>query len=423
MRRYQAATRGLIFTASLLLSAPLQADDLARFQLYREITLSADGVAELGLDAAVMGNAREDLSDLRLLDGSGAAVSFTLTIDKDKEVVLERSAEVERVECAEADSVQTMICDLGESPGLHNRVVLETAAGSFRGLVDVATSQDQEEWIVARVGAVIYDVPPNARTTAVDYPENGSRYLRVLIHDHRGRSLNFSGVRVQHRAFRPASRHEMPGTIIERFDDTLKGVSRFTLDLGHERAVSDQLILDFGKRINFASEVTVEGSRVPGQWHAVGAGALFAFDEPNLSVRSHTVGFTEAHDRYLLVSVGHGGQEALEFGRVIVGSCRRILHFEGPTGGRYRLYYGNPAADVPAFRISEAPPDEASAAALGPVTVNPDWRDPETERRIGLYAGMAAVGLVALLAIRFRRRTVRIVEEEEELPVRRGDIS
>jgi len=422
MGRNGVAASSLVLVGQLLLSSPLLAEDLSRFQYHRDVTAIADGISQILLDAPVMGTARADLADLRLVNDAGTPVAFDLLVDKDQEVILERPAEIQPVERAEGEDFQTTICDLGESPGMHNRLVLETPAVDFRSRVEVATSQDQEEWIVARVGAVIYDVPPDTRLTAVDYPENGSRYLRIKVYDYQGRRFTLTGIHPQHRAFRAAQRMEVPGTVIERFDDTLKGLSRLTLDLGYERSVADRLLLDFGKRINFSSRVTIEGSQNLGEWHTVGSGALFAFDEPNLSVRLQLISFPEVRTRYLRLSIGHGGQEALGFGRIVVGSCRRILSFESIADAQYRLYYGNPSADTAAFRSIEAPTEGATIATLGPVMANPDWRDPETERRIGLYAGMAAVGLVALLALRFRRRTVRIVEEEEEAPIHRGGL-
>src|SRR5262249_17460879 len=75
--------------------------------------------------------------------------------------------------------------DLGESPGPHNEVQVETAGSNFRRRVAVEGSDTTSDWRLLQAGSLIFSFQSDNQTVEsnrVGYATSRYRYLRVRVY-------------------------------------------------------------------------------------------------------------------------------------------------------------------------------------------------------------------------------------------------
>jgi hypothetical protein len=183
MKKFGLFTLLIIAAAVLVASAFAQAA-MSPWAFFVEVTPGpgAPGRYKLAVPLEVMDKSREDLADLRLLDAKGKEIPYALRIRKEvdeKQQIGKRLFNQATVGTASEVSV-----DLGDSPGEHNEVEIETEGRNFRRRVDLEGSDSGKEWKTLQTGDVIFNFESQNRaveSNRVSYPTSRYRYLRVRV--------------------------------------------------------------------------------------------------------------------------------------------------------------------------------------------------------------------------------------------------
>src|SRR5262249_51012720 len=101
----------------------------------------ARGLCSVTLIGDVLESARQDLADLRLVDGGGREIPFAVRIRRNVDQTSRVEAKVFNKATAPG-LVSELTVDLGEDPGPHNEAVIETAGENFRRQVEIEGSDD-----------------------------------------------------------------------------------------------------------------------------------------------------------------------------------------------------------------------------------------------------------------------------------------
>src|SRR5437870_4125583 len=115
---------------------------------------AAPGKFNLVVPPAVLDKSREDLADLRLLDAKGLEIPYALRIRREVDEKQQIGARLFNQAIVGTKASEVSV-DLGETPGEHNEVEIETSGRNFRRRVDVEGSDSGKEWRTLKTGDVI----------------------------------------------------------------------------------------------------------------------------------------------------------------------------------------------------------------------------------------------------------------------------
>src|SRR3990167_9998159 len=186
----------------LLLTSVIKADfNLGKWKYGKEIRVSGNQkLASFSLDNQVYEHSKDGLSDLRIIDGSGKEVKYKLTIESGQKTIETIPAKIRDLGIKVGDNTQ-FIADLGRQGILHNSVTIQTSSVNFRRQVEVETSDDSANWLLAKKadeGSYIYDYSMDfkAKNTTVYYPQSTARFLRIKILDNGEEPIKVTGASV-----------------------------------------------------------------------------------------------------------------------------------------------------------------------------------------------------------------------------------
>src|SRR5215216_2349247 len=131
----------------------------------------------------VMDKARADLADLRLFDSTNREIPYAIRIRRDVDEKREIPTRLFNYGFA-GPSTSEVSVDLGEAPGEHNEIEIETNGANFRRQVAIEGSDSGREWRTLSNDGVIFSfVSQNnvAESQRVSYPMSRYRYLRVKV--------------------------------------------------------------------------------------------------------------------------------------------------------------------------------------------------------------------------------------------------
>src|SRR6185503_10253814 len=131
----------------------------------------------------VMDKAREDLTDLRLIDAGGREIPYALRVRK--EVNEQREFGIRLFNQVVVGTATEVSVDLGQNPDEHNEIEIETTGTNFRRHVDIEGSDNGANWKTLRTGAQIFQFASQnrvANSDHVSYPLSRYRFLRPRIH-------------------------------------------------------------------------------------------------------------------------------------------------------------------------------------------------------------------------------------------------
>ena len=128
----------ILFVAAVtVLTVTALAQTLSSWQFSIPISPgSTAGMNELVVPLQVMDKARLDLDDLRIVDARGAEIPYALLVRRHVSDKREISATVFNQATVGANAGE-MSVDLGQNPGEHNEVEIETSGSNYRRQVNV----------------------------------------------------------------------------------------------------------------------------------------------------------------------------------------------------------------------------------------------------------------------------------------------
>jgi hypothetical protein len=380
-------------------------ESLTAWPHFKEVA-TRGGLSDFNLDREVLDKARADQADLRLYDGAGHEVPYTLRIRRDVDTrSLFTSREFNR---AVEGTASVASCDLGADPQQHNEVVISMAGDNFRRLAQVEGSPDGAQWFTLASQAILFRFSSGGRTAeqnSVSYPESRYRYVRVRVDrdpqvDRAAPEIASLGVERAVRAKGETVSFE--AGMESREADPFQGrpASIWRLDLGG-RIPLQSLAIDVAQRI-FSRPFQLEIVDDPASPQPLASGSLARSEEH--AAAPVEIDFNEQFARHLKLTVIDDRNPPLDINGVTALSAARQVVFTAAAGA-VRLYYGNPKGIAPHYDVAlRTPPDTVAAAplTLGPEQANPTYRPeakPLSERSpwlvylvlIGACAALAAI--------------------------------
>jgi Protein of unknown function (DUF3999) len=385
---------------------------------------AAPGDYDLVLPLQVMDKSRTDLTDLRLYDSHGREIPYALRIRR--EVNTDQLRAVSVFNQARIGSASEASVDLGENPGEHNELEIDTSGVNFRRRVDVEGSENGKDWRTLETGAVIFSFAGQYRTAdsnRISYPASRFRFLRVRLFADELSDKEvpvISGVRVL-KVVREPGVLTTWNTVVP-FYQLLRSqgapASSWTIDLGG-RVPLDRLMLEVADA-SFSRSFQLEEVSDPQNIRLLTSGELTRRTgeaaEP-LVIRMER----EEYAHKLRLVINDYSNQTLTLTSITAGAPARQLIFElkEPDGQPLRLFFGNPNAIAPHYDFEKQLPRSLvatpSRSAFGAVINNPDYQPeplPFTERiswLIYLVLGAASLAL-AMILISLARTTVRTKE-------------
>lgn len=418
----------LIVAASMFIASALAQASMSSWAFFVEVTPrpAAPGTYNLALPIQVMDKSREDLADLRLYDAGGREVPYALRIRKEVDEKQEMGTRL--FNQANVGTASEVSVDLGESPGEHNEVEIETEGRNFRRRVDLEGSDSGKEWRTLSTGDVILNFESQNRaveSNRVSYPVSRYRYLRVRVFADELTSKQapvISAVRVlmalREKGQLSSWNVSVPSYQLLRNQGT--AASAWPIDLG-ARVPVDRLTLETGED-SFSRPFQIEAVDDPQNIRLIASGELVR--RVGEERRPLVVVFEkEENARKLRLLINDYSNQTLSISSITAGAPARQLVFELKETATepLRLFFGNPKASAPHYDFEKELPaklsTEPTRSEVAAVSNNPDYKPeplPLTERIPWLiYVVLAASSLaLAIILISLARTAVRSGSEQ-----------
>jgi hypothetical protein len=386
--------------------------------------VTRDEIAAVPLDREVYAHTRADFADVRLRQGDGPEVPFVLEkrryprtrfVDEQVPTQVEGLRELagNRIEITVRVTRQTLPVAF---------IQVETPLRDYEKQVSVCGSQDAVQWTSVVSGQPIFDYSRymDVRGNRIEMPNTAFAVYRVAIENVTDmQSSVFLELTRQVRGVEPIS--EQGRTVLERRDFRID-----RLTLWGRRAVEGEAadveveypIAGFEARVdatrkwtelriqtsreplcalelvtssrNFSRRVRVQVRRQgPGTtepWIDIGDGHIQALAFRGAAKSQLTLRFPESRAAEYRLLVLDGDSPPLDFtGATGMGKAYRAVFLAAP-GHRYRLYFGNERAQLPAYDAAAVLGALTPQRAPGPVELSPGALEPNPAygRRDGL---------------------------------------
>lgn len=393
---------------------------LRSVQLHQDVP---EGPAAVPLESSVIEECLPDMRDIRLVTDAGAPVPFCIVPGTAEEDV-DDSVPANSYRVLAKTGKWTDIWVDKSSKSLTRGVLIHTSSKSFVRKVEIRGSDSPPESYVIRLDGLIADIraPLPIRCLGVFHPLNNFRYLHIRIMDEDHPPIQVSGIYCYPEAPSSPLRKPLSARIIEN----RRGASGHTIvgDLGESRFPLRTIVLACPlKKFSKRATLFVSSSALDGPWEKVFEGVIFRLRKDDSQTENLTIQVKPQPHRYFkLVASGGEGDPFVVDSVKVVGSAR-LLAFHHRPGTGYRLYYGNPKAEV--IRLSADPSqleltqiaDSAWKADIGPPQkppprVRPPGHTPALEAspsplRKGIGIAMLLIGLLLLFTIMLRSRSTR----------------
>jgi hypothetical protein len=294
----------------------------------------------------------------------------------------------------------------------HDRLIIASPRSNFRQRVRIETSDDNQDWAVARDDGFIFDFLQDGRHVeglTIDYPVSTRRYVRVTIFGWDDIDA-LGSIRLDYWNETKAVRDALARPQTQIALDAKTQTTELSADIGFEGLPYDQAQLTIGPGL-FYRYVEIETSADKRYWMPAGQGSL----SRTTGYEHVMLSFGEQWNRYVRLRILNHDNPPLAIGGIALSACRRTLKFTSSEAGSYWIYAGNAEAQTPAYDLAQVLPAKAVAASatLGAIETNPAYRAPTpppkpwSDRHPNvLYAilGAAVIGM-GFVAIRFLLKT------------------
>lgn len=344
-------------------------------------------------DAPLFAHAGSGFAGLRIVDARGAQVPWRLF--PPSPAPLPRRFPL--LDVGRSGGAAVALLDLGQHPGVHDRIDLDLPGHGFVGAVTVSGSDDRQTFTL--LGSTrVFDLAGaggRARSTAVTFPPSDFRYLQLRATGvARIDGATVSGSSPAGKA-KPVPWRSYHGQ----------------LDLGGANVPVDSI------RITAATDrydrrVTVAARNPGGPWRTIATGRIFRlYGTPSPPIELATSA------RYLRVTIVNGDDPPLVRVRVQPLARPRTILVEGGHQEPLRLLYGGRSRTAPDYEFARLPRGTLDLGrlrqgSLGPAELNaayepaPDTRSWVKRHPIVIDAALALaatiVGFGGFLALRRR---------------------
>jgi hypothetical protein len=373
----------------------------------------ADGqLYDLIVPLPVMDKSRADLADLRLFDSANREIPYGIRVRRDIDEKREIPTRLFNNGFAGPATSEVSV-DLGENPGEHNEIDIETNGSNFRRQVVIEGSDTGREWRTLSTDGVIFSFASQnnvAESQKVSYPTSRYRYLRVKVSrdpitDEETPQVTSVKVMMVVREKGWLSTWDVPVPSYQLQRNQGAHAAVWTLDLGG-RITCDRLSLDIAED-SFSRPFQVETIDDSQDIRLIASGDLtrhYGEEKKPLVIYFNE----EAVARKLRLQITDYSNPTLNIQSINASAPARQLVFElkSPASQPLRLYFGNENVSAPhydfekevAARLSKEPVH----SRLGDVSANREYKPepkPLTERAPWLIYVVLAVSSIALAIV------------------------
>lgn len=386
------------------------------------------GLYEIVLPLEVMDKASEDLADLRLYDATGREIPYAVRVRRDIDDKRQISGTVFNQGVVGSTSEVTV--DLGEDPGEHNEVEIQTAGANFRRQVVVEGSDSGSDWrTLSARGALLSFQSENSsvESSRVTYPTSRYRYLRVRVFrdeltDDRAPQITSVRVIMAINVKGELTTWGVPVPSYQLLRNQGAHASQWTIDLGG-RVPCDRLALNI-EDASFSRRFQLEAVDDPENVRLIATGELTR--HVGDAAKPLVITFDdEVHSRKLRLLVTDYSNQTLSISSIEASAPARELVFElkQPSVQLLKLFFGNPKITAPHYDFEKELPSPLTTGrtrvTVGNAVVNPDYKPeplPLTERVPWLiYLVLAASSIaLALILISLARTTLQTQSQPAE---------
>ena len=420
-----------VIVAALVLVVSVSAQtSLSLWPYYVEVTPERlqGQLYDLGVPLPVMDKARADLADLRLFDSTGREIPYAIRILRDVDEKREIPTRLFNYGSA-GPSTSEVSVDLGENPGEHNEIEIETSGSNFRRQVVIEGSDSGREWRTLSNDGVLFSFASQnnvAESERVAYPTSRYRYLRVKVSrdpitdDEMPRVTSVKVMMaVREKGWLSTWNVPVPSYQLQRNQGAHATV--WTLDLGG-RVPCDRLSLEIAEE-SFSRPFQVDSIDDPQNVQLLASGDLtrHSGDEKKPLV----IYFNEERVvRKLRLQITDYSNPTLNITSIDASAPARQLVFElKEPASPLRLYFGNENVPAPHYdfekEVAARLTKEPVHSDLGNVSANRDYRPepkPLTERVPWLiYLVLAASSItLAYVLLSLARTATRLNTQRAE---------
>jgi hypothetical protein len=175
-----------VLVAALVVVVSVSAQtSLSLWPYYVEVTpQKTDGqLYDVLVPLPVMDKSRTDLADLRLFDSTNREIPYAIRVRRELDEKREIPTRLFNHGFAGPATSEVSV-DLGENPGEHNEIEIETTGTNFRRQVVIEGSDSGREWRTLSNDGVVFSFSSQnntAESKKVSYPTSRYRYLRVKV--------------------------------------------------------------------------------------------------------------------------------------------------------------------------------------------------------------------------------------------------
>lgn len=421
----------VVFAATVVVISVSAQGSLSLWPYFVEVETpnSVPGMYDVVVPLAVMDKAREDLADLRLYDSSNREIPYAIRIRREVHEKQEIAALLFNKAIVGSATSEVSV-DLGETPGEHNEIEIQTAGANFRRQVEIEGSDTGGEWRRLNSRGVLLSFESENKaveSSRVAYPTSRYRYLRVkVLRDELtdDEAPRITGVKVM-MAVRERGRlstWNVPVPSYQLLRNQGAYASEWTLDLGG-RAPCDRLAIEIADD-SFSRPFQVESIDDPQDVRLIATGDLVRHvgDEAKPLVITFN---EEEHVRKLRLQITDHSNPTLTITSIQASAPARELVFELKEvyAQPLRIFFGNPQVEAPQYDFEKELPSrvltEPVHRTVGEVDGNPEYKPeplPLTERVPWLiYLVLAASSIaLALILISLTRATLRAKTHETQ---------
>lgn len=331
------------------------------------------------------------------------------------------------------------ILDLGQSGKLSNSLIIQSATTNYQRYVQIYVSDNflpitSQGWNkLTDQGYIVKFTDSKTGLSAgqdvVNYPDNSSRYFKVVIDSGQEGPIDVTNASVLQYSISRVE--ESVGTYTGVISQNVKERStEFVLDLGRQGIPSHRIELGVSSN-NFSRQVVVQSSADSKTWQRVGEGAIFRVDMDKFKGAKNTIDFPETTSRYLRVIIFNQDDQPLEISPTvkIFGVTRNIVFLVVP-GKSYYVYYGNKNAIAPQYDLSQLfsylDLGKLKSVKVGQEEANPDYIAPKLPGKtffesypylLDILFGLVVVSICFFLFLYVRSYRKERAADDIETPV------
>lgn len=336
------------------------------------------------LDREVL--SQSSLSDIRIISG-GKEAGYQLVTENDSVRNAYYSSELLNLSSQGGNTM--FILDLKTAGQVHGRISITSPSQNFKRQVSVYSADSRlglndSGWRLLTDKGYVYnftDLQANftAGSGDVSYPQNTSRYLKVVVGNGEGSDFRVTAARVYRYDIQSAETDTVrivPTTLENKQAKT----TELLFDLGSSGIPTREVVLSTAER-GFSRRAAVQSSNDGLNWRMVGQGSLFNLSTPLFSGSELTLTYSEQTSQFIRVVVFNEDNQPVAFDPAgIFQSVARYAVFEARPGMSYTFVYGNPLAAKPQYDISRffeyIESRNLPVAILGAAVSNPQYMAP-----------------------------------------------